>query len=127
MQQPTIGRIVHYRLTARQAEEINNGRVPDRLAGLCLEGYSVPQHPLGFQRHVGNSVAEGTVVPLIVTAVWPKEYEGSRLGHHPADTAYESAFGVNGQALLDGSDSLWVCSAPQHATLTGCWFWPPHI
>lgn len=74
----------------------------------------------------GNGVAEGTVVPLIVTAVWPTEYPaGAHLAIHAPDTKYESVCGINGHALLDGNDSLWVCSAPQHATLPGCWFWPP--
>lgn len=102
---PTIGRIVHYRLSRADAARVTALRARD----------SGP----------GNPVAEGSVVPLIVTAVWPGEYEGgAHLSHHGIGTTYESAVGVNGQALLDGPDSLWVCSAPQHPTLTGCWFWP---
>lgn len=88
----------------------------------------------GAVRHVGNSVGEGSVVPMIITAVWPDEYAGnahlshlSHLSHHAPGTQYESAFGVNGQALLDGNDSLWVASAPQHSTGLGCWFWPPKV
>ena len=111
---PTIGRIVHFRLSASQAAEINEARSNI--------------HPGGHERtqkHMGNSVAEGTVVPLVVTQVWPTEYQGGWLAHHEPGTKYESPVGVNGQALLDGNDSLWVCSAPQSATLPGCWFWPP--
>lgn len=121
---PSIGRIVHFRLTAEQAEQVNRRRVLNSRAGV-LDANGVRLWPDGAQRHVGNSVGEGQVVPLIVTQVWPTEYEGGRLSHHSAGTTYESPVGVNGQAILDGSDSLWVCSAPQHSTLSGCWFWPP--
>lgn len=113
---PSIGRIVHYRLTADDA------RAVDRRRRDCRDGVPLAA---GVDRN-GNPVAEGTVVPLVIVAVWPLEYQaGCRLSIHPEDTAYESTFGVNGQALLDGTDSLWVTSAPQHATLAGCWFWPP--
>lgn len=122
---PTIGRIVHFRLTAEQAEQVNRRRVSGDHAGV-LDVNGVRLWPDGAVRHVGNHVGEGSVVPLIVTAVWPEEFGASaRLSHHPEGTMYESHFGVNGQALLDGNDSLWVCSAPQDETLTGCWFWPP--
>lgn len=104
---PTIGRIVHYRLSADNALRVTHDRV--------LKGVGR-----------GNNVNEGDVLPLIVTVTWPDEYAGgAHLAIHPEGTAYESAFGVNGQVLLDGNDSLWVTSAPQHATLPGCWFWPP--
>ncbi len=106
---PTVGRIVHFRLTAEQAEQVAYRRAD--------EG-----------RHAGNPVAAGSVVPMIITAVWPDEYAGNaHLSHHAPGTQYESTFGVNGQALLDGNDSLWVTSAPQHSTGFGCWFWPPKV
>lgn len=100
---PTVGRIVHYRLNKADAERITTARARDSKRG--------------------NPVNEGYVVPLIVTAVWPGEYAGAYA--EPEDDTYESDVGVNGQALLDGPDSLWVTSAPQHPTLPGCWFWPP--
>ena len=34
-----------------------------------------------------------------------------------------STYGVNGQAILDGDDVLWVTSAPQGES-PGCWNWP---
>lgn len=120
---PTIGRIVHYRLTADDAERISRRRTtPSSIA----ERIKAAVWPLGAQAHIGNQVREGEVVPLVITQVWPEEYAGNaRLAHHPEGTTYEGAAGVNGQALLDGSDSFWVTSAPQHSTLTGGWFWPP--
>ena len=122
---PSIGRIVHFRLTADQAEQVNRRRVRFSEAG-TVDANGVRQWPAGAQLHVGNSVGEGSVVPLIVTTVWPDEYSGNaRLSHHPEGTTYEGPGGINGQAVLDGNYGLWVCSAPQHATLTGCWFWPP--
>lgn len=127
MSAPTIGRVVHFRLTAEQAEQVNRRRVSSQKAGV-LDANGVRLWCDGAVRHVGNSVGEGSVVPMIITAVWPDEYAGNaHLSHHAPGTQYESAFGVNGQALLDGNDSLWVTSAPQHSTGLGCWFWPPKV
>lgn len=133
MQNPSIGRIVHYRLTEKDAEAINRRRttgkdIAERIPRGCWT--------IGAQAHIGNTACAGEVVPLTITKVWPEEYaqhlsdDGSstvqaKLAHHQSPAGYESSFGVNGQATLDGNDSLWVCSAPQHATLDGCWFWPP--
>jgi hypothetical protein len=120
---PTVGRIVHYRLSADEAARINRRRTTgSSIASRVEDG----RWPLGAQAHIGNSAYEGEVLPLIVTKTWPTEYDGSaRLSHHPEGTKYESTFGVNGQVLLDGNDALWVTAAPQHATLPGCWSWPP--
>lgn len=51
----------------------------------------------------GNAPMPGDVVPLIVVRVWPD--------------------GVNGQAILDGTDTLWVTSASQGDD-EGQWDWP---
>lgn len=121
---PSIGRIVQYRLSASDAEQINRRRVDGGHAGV-LDANGSRLWPEGAQRHVGNHASEGQVLPLIVTAVWEKEYAGNAyLAFHEAGSKYESAFGVNGQVLLDGNDSLWVTSVPQHGLLAGCWFWP---
>jgi hypothetical protein len=123
VQTPSIGRIVHYRLSAADAEAVNRRRTTrDSIVSRIADG----KWPLGAQAHSGNSVHEGQVLPLVITQVWPEEYTGSaRLAHHLEGTNYDSAFGVNGQVLLDGNDSLWVTSAPEHASLNGCWCWPP--
>lgn len=118
-----IGRIVHYRLSADDAVRINRRRTTGGSIAQRMVGVGWPH---GAQAHIGNSVGEGEVFPAIVTQVWPEEYAGNaRLAHHPEGTTYEGPAGVNAQVFLDGSDTLWVTSAPQHPTLTGCWFWPP--
>lgn len=93
-QQPTTCRIVHYRLAAQDVDRIERGRGDPSV------------HLL-----VGNPVQVGDVVPLIIARVWPDEY-GPGIP------------GVNGQALLDGCDSLWVTSAREGAG-PGEWAWPP--
>ena len=119
---PTVARIVHYKLTAQDAEQINRRRTS---GGSIADRLKTEKWPRGAQAHIGNGVSVGQVVPLIVTAVWPEEYASNvRLAHHPEGTKYESPFGVNGQVLLDGNDSFWVTSAPQHPALDGCWSWP---
>jgi len=103
----TIGRIVHYRLSAADAEQVNRRRTahaPSDVYG------NLPPWPACAQRHVGNAVHEGQTLPCIITQVWPNEY-----GNHE---------GVNGQVLLDGSDSLWVTSRKE-GTEPGEWSWPP--
>lgn len=121
IREPVIGSIVNFRLTSEQAEKVMQRRELARVGALFAPGLQAV--------FSGNTVAEGSVVPLVVTAVWLEEYQGTAHLHHhrvPFETgsSYQSSVGVNGQALMDGTDSLWVCSAPQHETLAGCWFWP---
>lgn len=54
---------------------------------------------------LGNTVTEGQVVPLLVVRVW-------------------SPTCINGQALLDGNDALWVTSVME-GTGPRTWAWPP--
>ena len=99
-QKPTIGRTVHYRLTSDDAGSTNERR---RHARANLQKMRDEQP--GFQAHVGNNVVGGEVVAMTITQVWPGDL-------------------VNGQAILDGNDSLWVTSAPQ-GDEAGQWNWPP--
>ena len=99
---PSIGRIVHYRLTEQDAVVTNRRRARH------LTGW-----PMGTQAHVGNGVVLGELVPLIVTQVWPNE--------HRLDLD-----GVNGQCILDGNDSLWVTSVKEGVE-PGTWRWPAHV
>lgn len=110
-QVPTIGRIVHYKLTADDAAQINRRRTTGKsIAARLLWGSAgrhseaVPAHsedgrvrawPAGAQAHIGNEAKEGDVFPMMITRVW---------GDNPSSA-------VNGQAYLDGTDVLWVTSA----------------
>lgn len=84
---PSIGRVVHYSLTAYNANAVNRRRNDAR------ENKNVGQY--GFILHSGNDVVEGDIFPLIITRVW---------GPPETPTAF------NGQLLLDGNDTLWVTS-----------------
>lgn len=103
--QPTIGRIVHYKLTADDAAAINKRREDYKKA-------SQPGQDTGFQAHFGNYVSAGEIVPVIIVQVWPNEF-----GDKP---------GINGQAFLDGNDSLWITSKGE-GTENGQWSWPPRV
>lgn len=92
---PSIGSIVHYRLSESDVASIVAQRGPDAD---------------GARR--GNPVAEGDVFPLVITRVW------AGLEDVREDTA------VNGQVLLDGNDTLWVTSRHQIGTtrlVNGTW------
>ncbi len=96
---PTTGRTVLYRLSESDADKINKYR---RHADMFAMD-NTDSNP-GWQRHVGNNVNAGEIVPLVIVRVWPGDL-------------------VNGQAILDGNDSLWVTSAKEgHAD--GQWHWP---
>lgn len=90
---PTIGRIVHYTLSDLDVQRINE------------------QRDMRESRQRNFNVSSfGEIVPLIVVRVWADEY-GPGIP------------GVNGQAFLDGADSLWVTSAKE-GTGAGEWSWP---
>ena len=105
MEKVSVGRIVHYMLTEQDAQAVNRRRV------------AAAEHQtdwvMGGQAHMGNGVRAGELVPMIVAVVWSNE-------HGP------SFDGVNGQALLDGNDSLWVTSAKE-GTEPGTWRWPERV
>ena len=94
----TPGRIVLYRLSAFDVETVRYQR-------------NVVRKPDGYWPK-GNPVDVGQAVPLLVARVWPSEY-----GNEP---------GVNGQAFLDGNDSLWICSAKE-GNEPGQWQWPERV
>jgi hypothetical protein len=105
---PTPGRTVLYALSEQNVADINRRR----------NDYKSALEPaVGAQAHVGNSVRVGDIVPLIVVRVWDND-------------------GVNGQAFLDGNDTIWVTSAPEDLEFAigdkpvnrpGTWIWPPRV
>lgn len=97
MNRPTIGRTVVYSLSADDVAKINAARQKARKDHEALDP--------ALQAHDGQWEEEpGAIVPMIVTRVW-------------TDTM------VNGQAILDGNDSLWVTSVEQ-GDGPGQWSWP---
>lgn len=106
---PTVGRIVHYRLSKQDAEQINVRRSDFRA---FEAGHKHPHEPgqpaaTGHIAHVGNSASAGDIHPMIIVRVW---------GQTP-DSA------VNGQVLLDGNDTLWVTSVSR-GDAERRWTWP---
>lgn len=92
----TIGNIVYYRLTLDQAYMTNKRREDAR-----QNFPKMREERPGFQAHVGSPVSEGDMVPLVITASLSEDL-------------------VNGQAILDGNDTLWVTSATM-GTQPGQW------
>lgn len=116
---PTMGRIVHYMLSAFDVEQIMRRRTTsvsiadrmklelDRLNHERDEGVQAFAWPAGAQAHIGNPVVEGDVFPMLITRTW---------GSTP-----ESA--VNGQVFLDGCDVFWATSRSV-GDVPGTFSWP---
>jgi hypothetical protein len=97
---PTIGRIVHYKLSQYDADQINRRR-DDYSA-------SVPGNT-GFQAHVGNRAEAGQVYPAQVVRVFDPEGDSGT---------------SNLQVFLDGNDTFWATSR-RTGDDEGTWAWPP--
>ncbi|MEU9050213.1 hypothetical protein AB0D37_07370 [Streptomyces sp. NPDC048384] len=97
MASPTIGRIVHYRVTEYDADRINKRRKDAYKSGAYAEEN-------GTIAHVGNDVAAGQVFPALVVRVWSGDL-------------------VNLQVSLDGNDTYWATSRAEGED-TGQWAWP---
>jgi len=123
MIEPWIGEIVQYRLTHDDAQSANKHRVDS--ADHYKEHADASN---GVQVHIGNQHNAGDVVPLMVVKTWPNEYpDGASvcIDYVPSAIVAHwdvplSGFGVNGQAFLDGNDTLWVTSAPE-GNFNGAW------
>lgn len=105
---PSIGRIVHYCLSSRDADAINRRRddAMQTLAALVPEqGVRVAGD--GKQIHVGNIAREGDVYPAIIVRAWNDDL-------------------LNLQVFLDGNDTYWATSAHLGAE-AGTWSWPTRV
>lgn len=102
---PSVGRIVHFKITEDCAAQINKRRND---AGIS----QIASTNSGAQVHVGNSAKGYDVYPMIIVKVWSFE---------PAENS-----AVNGQVFLDGNDTLWVTSA-QQGTEPGQWHEPERV
>ena len=105
----TIGRIVHYTLSAYDAEQVNRRR-EDFAAfnranrDIASEAGSFPGRS-GHVGHFGNPASEGDVYPAMVVRT-----SGSNAA-------------VNLQVHLDGNDTYWATSRGEGAD-AGQWRWP---
>lgn len=109
---PSPGRIVHYMLTAQDAEQINRRRTTGRN---IADRIQAEKWPLGAQAHIGNQAAEGDVYPAMIVRVF-----------QPSDVGTS-----NLQVFLDGNDIFWATSrgqvAPDSTDKKGLWFEPPRV
>jgi hypothetical protein len=110
---PTLGRIVHYKLTAGDVEQINRRREDFHAfnranrASAASPGYFPGRS--GHVGHFGNEVTEGDVYPATVVRIFS-----------PGSTT------VNLQVQLDGNDTYWATSRPE-GDEPGQWSWPPRV
>ena len=128
---PSIGRIVHYQLSAQDAEQIMRRRttgasIAERMktwTGVDIGPTPAPvtdgplsppataprivAWPAGAQAHIGNDVKEGDVFPMLIVRVWGPTAESA----------------VNGQVFLDGNDVFWATSRTV-GTQPGTFSWP---
>ncbi len=108
---PTIGRIVHYKLNAADAQAINKRR-DDATAFLrATDPKAEPGMPgaTGHQLHVGNRAEAGQIFPAQVVRVFDTEGETGT---------------SNLQVSLDGNDTYWATSR-RTGEDEGTWAWPP--
>lgn len=112
----TMGRIVHYRLSAQDVAEIMRRRtsahsIARRLNQPCAAGTEeMTAWPAGAQAHIGNEVHEGEAFPMMIVRA-----------HGTTPTSC-----VNGQVFLDGTDVFWALSRNVGET-PGTFFWPPRV
>jgi hypothetical protein len=109
---PSLGRIVHYKLTGQDADAINRRR-DDFTAYQRLHFPDPATRPnagadgaTGHAAHVGNRAEAGQVYPAIVVRCF-----------NPS---------VNLQVILDGTDTYWATSRVEGDD-EGYWAWPPRI
>lgn len=97
--QPSVGRIVKYRLTEFDANDINRRR----------KDFHQSRSADQFVGHVGNDATEGDVYPAVIVRVWS-----------------ESTVTCNLQVLLDGTDTYWATSRAEGES-AGTWAWPERV
>lgn len=104
---PSLGRIVHYRLSQDDAAQITRRRttgasIADRMR------QDPPAWAAGAQAHIGNPVSELDAFPMLIVRVWGADEDSL----------------VNGQVFLDGNDVFWASSV-RVGDAPGTFRWPP--
>lgn len=97
---PTIGRVVHYRLTDEEAAKINRWRDQNKTNRGAIHAGSVG--------HVGNECSEGQAFAADVVSI----------------TEFPLRAAINLQVKLDGNDTFWKRDADEGEG-PGTWSWPP--
>ena len=107
---PTIGRIVHYTLTADDAAAINKRRTDFTAHQRTILGTPDPGHrgATGHIAHVGNHAEGGQTFPATIVRIFETGIVGT----------------CNLQVTLDGTDTYWVTSRHE-GDRPGTWSWPP--
>ena len=108
---PTIGRIVHYKLSNADAQAINKRRDDATAFQRVVAPNAEPGMPgaTGHQLHVGNRAEAGQIFPAQIVRVFDPEGGTSNL-----------------QVTLDGNDTYWATSRPAGED-EGTWAWPPRV
>lgn len=108
-QTPSVGRIVLYKLSEQDAEQINKRRSDfaetlreSRKAGKPLDS--------GYVAHIGNPAEAGQVFPAMVVRRW---------GDAPTAS-------IQLQVSLDGNDTFWATSVNE-GDGERQWSWPPRV
>jgi hypothetical protein len=103
---PTLGRVVHYKLTEQDAVMINRRR--DDFDAFRL-GDGRGKRGTGHVAHVGNTARGGDVYPAIVVRTFDPTISTCNL-----------------QVFLDGNDAYWATSRVE-GDEAGQWTWPSRI
>lgn len=103
---PSIGRIVVYRLTAENAQQINRRRTCGKsIAERIAKNSEAASHwPIGAQAHIGQDTHREEEFPMMITRIWANGK-------------------VSGQVFLDGNDVFWAEGVGEGAE-AGQWHWP---
>lgn len=117
---PTIGRIVHYRLTDDDALRMNKRRADYTAAANSHPHPHEPgtPPPSGHIAHVGNALQGGDYYPAMVVRTFQDVAPDGK-------SAVASPY-VNLQVFLDGTDQLWATSVGE-GDGPGTWAWPLRV